>query len=144
MIKVVTFAQTIGSEKFKKFLALPFTKDMLYPINGDKSCELLFDCWKYKEMITWQRFTNDDKIILEFYPSYYTIKKDITNTGNYILNIPRTIDDFINDMNRFAVQLYWTSWIDLNFEPKDYLAVDDIKKYYVSLLSKMGKSYELI
>lgn len=144
MIKVVTFVKTMGSEKFKKFLALPFTKDMLYPINGNKSCELLFDCWKCKEMITWQRFINDDKIILEFYPSYYTIKKNVINSGNYILSIPRTIDEFINDMDRFGIQLYWTTWIDLNFEPKDYLAVDDIKKYYTDLLGKMGKSHELI
>jgi hypothetical protein len=46
-------------------------------------------------------------------------------------------------MNRFGVELYWTRWIDENFEPKEYLHVDDIKKYYVDLLTKLDKSNEL-
>jgi hypothetical protein len=61
-----------------------------------------------------------------------------------MLSIPTTIDDFINDMNRFGVQLYWTEWIDNNFEPKDYLKSDEIKEYYSNLLLRMGKSHELL
>jgi len=144
MIKAIPFMQTSGSEKFKEFLALPFTKDMLYPINGDKSSELLFEGWKCKEMITWQRFTNEDKMILEFYPTYYIIRSNVPNTVKYMLSIPITINDFINDMERFGIQLYWTNWIDLNFEPKDYLHVDEIRTYYANLLGKLGKSHELL
>ena len=144
MIKVVPFIQTIGSEKFKQFLALPFTIDMLYPVFNEKSCNTLFDNWHYKNMLNWHKFSNDDKIIIEFYPKYYVLYKNISNNIKYMMPLPKTINSFINDMNRFNIQLYWTNWIDENFEPKEYLHVDEIKNYYVDLLGKMGKSYELL
>jgi hypothetical protein len=143
MIKVVPFMQTSGSEKYKNFLALPFTIDMLYPVFNDKSCETLFDDWRGKNMVNWYKFTNEDKVVLEFYPTYYTVTKNVPNAIKYMLSIPRTINDFINDMDRFDVQLYWTNWIDINFEPKEYLNSEEIKTYFVDLLGKMGKSNEL-
>jgi hypothetical protein len=143
MIKVVPFSQTSGSENFKTFLALPFSIDMLYPVFGDKSCEQLFEGWHGKDMINWHKFTNEDKVVLEFYATYYIVTKNVPNAIKYMLSIPKTIDDFINDINRFEIQLYWTPWIDLNYEPKDYLHVDEIKGYYKDLLIKLGKSHEL-
>lgn len=144
MIKIVPYIMTKGSEKFKDFLALPFTIDMLYPVFGDKSTDMLFDGWRGKNMINWYKFTNDNKIILEFYPTYYTVKKNVKDSITYMLSIPENINDFINDMNRFGVQLYWTTWIDQNFEPKEYLHVDEIEQYFIDLLLKMGKSHELL
>lgn len=144
MIKVVPFVLTTGSEKFKNFLSTPFTLDMLYPIYGDKSCETLFYDWRGKNMINWYKFTNDDKIILEFYPKYYMVKKDVQNSITYTLSIPKTIDEFINDMYRLGIDLYWTNWIDFNFEPKEYLQVNEIKPYFEELLGKMGKANELL
>ena len=144
MTTVAPYDETEGSEKFKEFLALPFTLDMLYPVFGDKSVETLFEDWRGKDMVNWHKFTSDD-YILEFYPTYYTIKKNKpADSTSYMLSIPVTIDDFINDMHRFEVQLYWTSWIDLNFEPKEYLRIDEIKDYWTDLLAKMGKSHELL
>jgi hypothetical protein len=150
MIRVVPFIQTLGGEKYKQFLTIPFTIDMLYPVFGDKSTNLLFDGWRGKDMMNWHRFINDNKIVLEFYPTYYTISKEqptfkaTPSSIKYMLSIPKTIDDFINDMYRFNVELYWTNWIDENLEPKDYLHVDKIKDYYADLLGKMGKSHELL
>lgn len=143
MIKVTSFINTIGSEKFKQFLSLPFTIDMLYPVYNDKSCDTLFDTWRGKDMLNWHRFINDDKVVLEFYPKHYIIRKDTSDSAKYMMSIPETINDFINDMNRFQIQLYWTKWIDENFEPKEYLNADEIKTYYVNLLGKMDKSHEL-
>lgn len=143
MIKVVTFNKTRGSEKFKEFLAKPFKIDMLYQFN-DQSTDTLFDDWRGKDMINWYKFTNDE-YTLEFYPTYYTLKKNKPiDSTKYMMSIPETIDDFINDMDRFKVQLYWTNWIDQNFEPKDYLSINQIKIYFKDLLIKMGKSEELI
>lgn len=144
MIKVAPFVLTMGSERFKNFISTPFTLDMLYPIYGDKSCETLFDGWRGRDMINWYKFTNDDKVILEFYPKYYTVKIDIQNSITYTLSIPQTIDDFINDMYRFDIKLYWTLWIDFNFEPKEYLQKTKIKQYFEELLGKMGKGNELL
>ena len=144
MINVVPYSETTGSEKFKEFLTKPFTLDMLYPVFNDQSCETLFENWRGKNMINWHRFSNDDKIILEFYPTYYTVRKDVKDAITYMLSLPTTINDFINDMKRFGVQLYWTEWVDQNFEPKEYLRVDKIKDYWIDLLAKMGKSHELL
>jgi len=146
MIKVTPFIETSGSDKFKQFLATPFTIDMLYPIFNDKSCETLFEGWKGKNMLSWYKFTNDNECILEFYADYYVIKKAIgkIKTVVYQLPLPTTINAFINDMQRFGIQLYWMQWIDDNFEPKDYLHKDGIRAYYEDLLGKMDKSFELL
>lgn len=145
MAIVVPYRETKGSEGFKEFLATTFTVDMLYPVYGNKSRDTLFDEWRGKDMLNgWSKFTSDNHT-LEFYPTYYTIKKNKpVDSIQYMLSLPTTIDDFINDMNRFGVQLYWTEWIDQNFEPKEYLSVDDIKNYWINLLAKMGKSQELL
>jgi hypothetical protein len=62
---------------------------------------------------------------------------------SYELPIPIDINEFIEDMFRFNIFIYWNSLIEELFEPKDYLKRDEIKKYYVNLLSKMDKSFEL-
>ncbi len=145
MIKVAPYNETAKSEKFKEFLAKSFTLDMSYPVYNDQSCETLFENWRGKNMINWYRFTNENKIILEFYPTYYTLKKNKPiDSIKYMMSIPETINEFINDMYRFDVQLYWTKWIDENFEPKEYLHVNEIKNYFTDLLGKMGKSHELL
>jgi hypothetical protein len=149
MIKVVPFNLTAGSEKFKEFLAKPFTVDMLYPIFNEKSCETLFEGWRGKNMLNWYRFTNDDKYILEFYPNYFVVRKEIAsfkvNDANikYQFPLPKSINHFINIINMFSIQFYWTNWIDENFEPKDYMDKNEIEKYYNDLLTRMGKIDEI-
>lgn len=150
MIKVVPFIETAGNEKYKEFLAKSFTIDMLYPVFNEKSCETLFDGWRGKDMLSWHKFTNEEKYILEFYSGYYIIKKDAQtfkandNSVSYRLPFPKSVNDFINDMQRFCIELYWTVWIDNNFEPKDYLRKDEIESYYSNLLNRMGKFNELL
>lgn len=141
MIKAVPYSKTKGGEKFKEFLAKPFTLDMLNP-NSDN---VLFDEWRERGNLNgWTKYINDTHT-LEFYPTYYTIKKNKpADSVQYMLSIPDTIDDFITDMNGFDVPIFWTTWIDMNFEPNDYLCVDEIKTYFTDLLTKMGKSHELL
>lgn len=132
MIKVVPYIQTAGSEKFKEFLASSFTFDQLLT---------LFEGWKGKDMTNWWKYTNDDKVVLEVFPDKYVISK--TGNAKYGLNLPKTINHFINDMERFGIELYWGDWIDEKYEPKDYLHKDEIRQYYVNLLAKLDKSNEL-
>jgi len=136
MIKVVPFIQTIGSEKFREFLTGPFQFESLHSDN----LQILFDGWRSKDMATWFKYTNDDNIILEVYAEEYIIKN---NSKSYTLPYPRTINDFINDMNRFGIQLYWNNWINENLEPKDFLHKDKIFDYYFNLLDALNKSFEL-
>jgi hypothetical protein len=142
MIKAVPYIQTIGGERFKNFITAPFTIDMLYPIFNKKSCDTIFDGWKGKDMLGWHKFTNDEGFILEFYPDYYLVKKIKGNT-NYRLALPKDINDFINDMKRFGIEIYWSQWVDDNFEPKEYMDKEEILNYFTDLLTRMGKSHEL-
>lgn len=142
MIKVRTLIETIGTVKFKKFIANKFEIDMLYPVSKDTSTVALFNRWKGKDMFSWHKFTDDNDNVLEFYADYYIIKK-AKSTNNYRLPIPRTINDFINDMNRLGIDLYWSEFIDLNFEPSDYLGKNEIGVYFSNLLNKIDKSNEI-
>jgi hypothetical protein len=63
MIEVTPYLSTMGSERFKKFLAQPFTFDNLCQLHNDTM--VLFDGWVAKDMNSWVRYTNDNGIILE-------------------------------------------------------------------------------
>lgn len=144
MIKVVSYINTLGKKRFKKFLYKPFTIDMLAPVFGEASVDTLFDGWIGKDMINWHRFRNTEGVTLEFYPEGTYVIKDSKSNKSHELKKPKTINDFINDMERFDIAIYWTLWIDENFEPKEYLDADGIREYYSDLLAKMGKSQELL
>jgi hypothetical protein len=141
MQKVATYIQTIGCEMFKKFISLPFSINLLYSLTNEEGINVIFDGWHGKDMGTWCKFYNEEKFILEFYAEYYFIKYG--NRENQKLPLPKTINNFINDMDRFEVPLYWNQWMEDNFEPKDYLHVDDIPKYFTNLLIKMKKEEDL-
>jgi hypothetical protein len=136
MIKVARLVETMGTQKFREFLQMEFDFKFLC---GESA---YFDSWKEKNMGGWIKYTNDNKDILEVYPNTYKIKR-LNDVVSYELPIPIDINEFIEDMFRFNIFIYWNSLIEELFEPKDYLKRDEIKKYYVNLLSKMDKSFEL-
>lgn len=142
-MRVVEYINTRGDERFKSFLNQPFSINMLYSNSEIKNSETYFSNWRGKNMGSWQRYTNEKDIVLEFYPNYYNVQisknKIIQN-----INLPKTINDFINEMIKMDVDLYWSEWIDINFEPKQYLHENEIKKYYENLLASMDKSHELL
>jgi hypothetical protein len=136
-LKVVPYIETLCSNNFKTFLEQPFKIDMLYPITNETPSETFFSGWRGKNMVNWYKFVNDDKITLEFYESYYYIKSDQK------FPFPKTINDFINTMCVFDIALYWSDYIYEKFEPKEYMGKDIIKNYYIELLNKMEKGFEL-
>ncbi len=135
MIKVTPFINTTGSTKFKEFLEHKFTIDMLSHNNENK----IFDNW-YDDS---GKLINNDNITLVFYPEHYIIDKNDANNTTCIIPLPITINDFINDMYRFNINIYWNDIIDEMFEPNEYLHVDEIYNYYKNLLTKLNKSHEL-
>ena len=132
MIKVSPYIETVGAEKFKNFILQPFSvESMAY-----------FDGWRGKDMGTWHKFTNEEGVVLEFYSDIYITKISKRNIQQ-TTPIPLTINDFINDMKRHNVQLYWNESILDILEPKEFLHKDEIRKYFADLLTKMEKGYEL-
>lgn len=130
--KASPFYLTRGNENYKTYVEKAFSIQTLL--------DNLFDDWKYKDMLSWHKFYNLDNVILEIYSEYYIIKKD---NIEYKLPVPNTIDEFIIDMYRLKVNLFWIDEIDNLFEPRDFLSIVNIKEYYSKLLEKMNKSYEL-
>lgn len=134
---------TLCTDNYKSFICQPFNFNMLYGVDKSQLINVIFQYWRGKNMHNYYKFTNDDDVILEAYSTYYTIQgKNID--GLIKLPIPPTINDFITDMVRYNVHLFWNDWIEMNLEPKDYLRVEDIPTYYTNLLKKMNKSHELI
>jgi len=132
MNKVVPYFKTIGTKKFKEFLNHEFDLDFLLKY---------FNGWNGKIMGDWWKFTYNN-IILEFYPVYYYIRKP---KGFIVqLPLPKTLNDFINDMNRLDIDLYWSDWIEENLEPKHFLPQNEIKNYYKKLLHDINKGHELL
>jgi hypothetical protein len=138
MLNVVPFIQTVGTDKYRDLISKPFITNMLYNPNSDI---VLFDNWKYKNMLTWDKYYNDDTI-LEFYPNEFNIK----STNFYIKSqpIPLTVNDFINEMSKYNIKLTWSKWVDMNYEPIDILDKNEIKSYYKEMLKKIEKSFELL
>ena len=137
MINVIPYIKTIGTEKFKSFLSSPFKWEMLL-VDPEKDNFVVFADWELKELSDDKHHyfkSNKDQNLL-FTKDYY----EINGVG---LPLPIIIDDFINDMTRMGVTLYWSNWVLENFEPKDMYSPEGIKQYYVDLLDKMEKGHEL-
>lgn len=132
MIKVVPYIETIGTEKFKKFLSSPFSFDLLN--SNNENC--IFEGWEKTDFHIYVS-PNGDTLNCENGVDY-SINK------NTMLPYPTTINDFINDMVRMNIDLYWSETILLTFEPKDMYSAEKIRQYYVDLLEKMDKGYELL
>ena len=141
-MKVYPYIETIGCEEFKLFLNRPFSTNMLYPLCKEDCIDVYFSDWRGKDMGTWNKFTNEEDIVLEFYPNHYITIFPKSNV-KIISPLLITINDFVNDMCKFKVQLCWSELIDEMFDPKDYLPVEKIKQYFIDLLTKMEKIHEL-
>lgn len=143
MIKVLPYIETLGSEKFKEFLLAPFKLNLLVEKiekNTIINYEVVFDGWYGKSIGDWFKLRNDDGVVLEFYSTHYDIKIKVVS---YRFSLPDTINDFINDMCRLNIDLYWSTWIDEKFEPKEYLNEEGVENYFRGLLGKMDKSHEI-
>ena len=105
-----------GNHKFTEFLAKQFVCDMLFPVYGEHSVTTIFQGWQGELMYQWCRFTNDDGDILEFYAEgQYVIRARNESKDCYQRKTPKTIKEFIDDMDIFGIQLYWSDWIVKNF-----------------------------
>lgn len=131
MVKVVAYIETLGTEKFKNFLNTQFNYNMLNNV---------FENWSLVSNSN-NEFINNDKIIIKFGKTHYTLKM---SDVEYELPFPHTVNDFINDVLRFNVSLYWSDWIEEKFEPKDFLPQSEIVNYYKNLLRALDKEHELI
>ena len=106
-----------GNKKFTEFITNTFVCDMLFPVYGEHSVTTIFKGWQGELLHNWCRFTNENGDILEFYAEgIYVIKVRKENRDVHQLKTPRTIEEFIDDMKRFGVLLYWSDWVVKKFK----------------------------
>ena len=130
MMKVVPYIETLGTKEYGEFISAQF---------DFKQITKYFSDWKGKEMGDWHKYTCNG-VTLEFFPTYY----NINNNGKALrLPTPMTLNDFINDMNRLGIDLFWSEWVEKNMQPKDFLSQNEIRNYYKQLLTDIDKKHEL-
>ena len=134
-IRAVPYYQTKGCDKFHEFVKQPFACSQLYDIN-----EKIFDGWKGRDMINWIVCKNSDNVIIEFYPDKYTIKSKST----YTLPLPPTIDVFLSDMDRIGIDMFWSAHIVNEQCPRNIMKTTEIQQYYVDLLTRIEKGFEIM
>ena len=109
---------TIGNEKITEFLSKTFVCDMLFPVYGEHSVTTIFDGWQGELFYNWSRIKNNAGDILEFYAEgVYVVKVRNESNDVYQRQTPKTIEEFIDDMNEFGIQLYWSDWVVKKFKP---------------------------
>lgn len=133
-MKVTSYLNTIKNAKYKEFLNQPFNIE---------STTKIFNDFKYKNLASLIKLQGND-IIFEFYTNYYKIINENTNEIIQINKIPTTLYEFIEDINKYNVQIFWSNNIFNTFEPEIILESNDIKTYYENLLKKINKSHELL
>lgn len=142
MKKVAPYIETNCSEIYKLFILEPFNINMLFNVDKNVQTSVIFNGWRGKNMGSFYKFTNEENIILEFYSNIY-IAIFPNKTVQQTMLSPVTLNDFINDMSRINVPLYWDDWIDDHFEPCEYLNKNEIKEYFAKLLNQLDKAIEL-
>lgn len=142
IFKVVPLINTLGTERFKDLLNKDFDYNYICNVNNNEITPI-FKGWSGKK--------NNNNIAFEC--DYENVTLDFNNSGLYSirkigsaikLKTPETINDFINAMILNEIDLFWRDWIEEKYEPKDFLANDEIKSYYVDLLNDLNKDGELI
>ena len=117
MKQVLPDIGTTGNRKFTEFLAKQFVCDVLYPVYGESSVTAIFGGWDGEKKNHWSLFTNENGVILEFYAEgQYVIRARNVSKDCYQLKTPITIKEFIDDRNRFGIQLHWYDWVVMRFK----------------------------
>lgn len=133
MYNTVSFINTLGTNEYRNLILQTFSFDDITKY---------FFGWKKKEMVNWVRYVQN-KYVIDVFTKNYEIINNIKNE-KYKLPYPKTINDFINDMDRLGIILMWDNLVIEKYEPKDYLPVDKIPEYYKNLLNSLNKGHELI
>jgi hypothetical protein len=90
---------------------------MLFPVYGEHSVTTIFQGWQGELNYNWSQFTNDAGDILEFYAEgVYVTKTNNESRDAYQRRTPKTIEEFIDDMHTFGIQLNWSDWVVEKFK----------------------------
>ena len=133
-MKVTSYINTIKNAEYRNYLNQTFNPEQI---------SIIFDGFRYKNLASLIKLQSND-ITFEFYTDYYKIIDENANEIIQINKVPSTLYEFIEDINRYNVLIYWSKNIFTTFEPEIILESCDIRCYYENLLSKINKSHELL
>lgn len=97
--------------------------------------DVFFDGWTCKNLNHWQVLTNNENdITITIEPNNYTV--NISHREFNFPSLPDTIDDFINDLKRIGVKLFWHNNIVEKFGYEEITSNKKIVEYY-SIINKI-------
>lgn len=143
MNKAIPYFYTWGTEKFGEFLRTPFNMNMLCYID-DNSVPTLFLGWTARKIGVEKISFTSKKTILTFNSNNFLEITTFDDKSYVNIKTPFTIGEFITLLHMLNIHLYWSDWIEENFEPKDFLPRTRIEDYYADLLHIMDKDHELL
>lgn len=82
-------------------------------------------------------FLSNNTYVVEYYDESETLVK-------YTLPKPNILGDFIDDMTRLNIPLFWNPHIVDNYEPHNLLDVDLIENFFREKLNNIEKGFELL
>jgi hypothetical protein len=78
---------------------------------------------------------------IEFTVEYYD---DSEILNKYRLPLPKCLDDFINDMYRLNIDIYWTNKIITKYLPNFLIDKNNLENFIRYYLTKIEKEFELL
>jgi len=128
IVRALPIKYTQGTDNYKILLNKKFDFNL---ISGDDGLfkGTTFD--SNKNILIIENFVIEIKNNLLYFPN------------NYVIPIPKTIEDYVNIMYIFNISIFWSNKIISELEPIDYLPQNKIPEYYKELLVLMDKEHEI-
>lgn len=137
-IKVSNFNKLIQSTTVLEF----------YSQNLDvKNLKKIFDGeWFVEDNMTWVKVLYNQKYTFEFINEIvkYSYINDSESYVEFSIPTPTTIDEFISDMNRIGIELFWKKSIITKYQPQFLIDKDKIEMFQRVNLNNINKSFELL
>jgi hypothetical protein len=143
IFKSLPFDKSSRRIEYFEFLNQPFQVGMIGLVGNMKyyDQEPFFHEWYGVEMLNWIKF-NKEKSSVEFYEhqNFYIINNpQHSKQKNYTLPHPRTLMDFLSDLDRCEIETEWSDYVIKNNDIKYILSNSSYKLYIDDLLIRIGK-----
>jgi hypothetical protein len=144
MYKALPFIESTGRDEYKEVLSQPFQIGMIGLVDFKvlDHIEPLFKNWRGKNMVSWTKFENDNKVVVEFYGNkapYKIINPKLVLRKDFTFPFPDNINQFICDCSRCNIDLQWNDYSLKLYDIKNMVIPEDFKFYINELLTKLGK-----
>lgn len=143
IFKTQPFEKSSRRKEYFEFINQPFHIGMVGLVAGQpyEDQEPFLEDWYGVPLVNWLRFSNE-QVKIEFYDhkNFYKIENPkLMLQKEFTFPHPRTLMEFLSDMDRCEVESNWSPYIVETIDMKFLLSVEDFKAQMDELLEKIGK-----